>query len=326
MLQEALQNDTVLKQLHQGVGTELSNSINLSRELIRPQNIRKIDSITKKDSIFRAVQSKVAHFPQNISVTNEKSDLNAVDSILPIGATNVQLHTSIAERPGLVLPERPLPQGKPDWFVGIFILVFVLLATVRLFFNKYLEQLFHAIVNYSTSSRLFRERTVSLTHASFRLDVIFYFVFSIFVYQLFSLFQISFGQASFVTYLIILGMVIGYFVLKRVAYFFTAIVSENVSETAEFFYNVNIHNRILGLFLIPVTLIIAFASLANPYLVAIAGLLICGVFYFLLLIRGAKILMAKQFSIFYLILYLCTLEILPLIFIYKLVLVNNGIK
>ena len=330
MLQESLQKDTLLKQLNQAVESKSTQTINLSRKLIQPSIIRSVDSINQRDSISNSALRNSGQVTTKKStaklLTGQQKNITLMDSIVPIKAEKVDLYTAKPERPGIILPEKAMPHEKPDWFVGIFILVLILLATVRMFFNKYLNQIFHAIINSATSTRLFRERTLSITHASFRLDLIFYFIFSIFIYQLFGEFKISFGQSSFITYLIILGMVVGYFILKRLAYFFTGIVSESVSETAEFFYNVSIHNRVLGLFLIPVTLIIAFSSLESPHIIAVTGLAICSFFYLLLLIRGAKILMTKHFSIFYLILYLCTLEILPLIFIYNLVLVNNGIK
>jgi len=44
------------------------------------------------------------------------------------------------------------------------------------------------------------------------------------------------------------------------------------------------------------------------------------IFYLMSLIRGGKIFLKKQFSISYLILYLCTLEFLPLVLIYNLLL------
>jgi hypothetical protein len=253
------------------------------------------------------------------SSQQQKYDLS-VDSILPINTIKVQLSAEIQPQ-GLILPEKAMPPEKPDWVVGIFILTLILLATVRMFFNKYLNQLFQGVANYATSIRLFRERAISLTHASFRLDLVFYFMFSVFIFQLLGHYHIKFPQPDFVIYLVIFGVVIGYFVVKRLAYFFAAIVSESTSETAELLFNVNIHNRVLGLFLIPVTLTVAFSSLQNTRFIVHTGLFICGAFYLLLLIRGAKILITKHFSIFYLILYLCTLEILPLIFIYKMVLV-----
>ena len=319
MLQISLQNDTLLKQLHQAVETKSHGTTPADRKLIQ-SDTSGLSHVTKQQPVKnQETPGKTFNIERKTIFSKQNADLQ-LDSIIPISAAQVELSEETLPQ-GLILPERPMFHERPDWVVGVFILALVLLATVRLFFNKYLNQLFHAVTNYSTSLRLFRERSVSLTHASFRLDLIFYFVFSIFVFQLFDHYQVAFQQPDFVTYLFILGIVTGYFALKRVVYFFTAILSESTSETSEFLYNMNIHNRVLGLFLIPVTLIIAFSSLQNPQMVVFTGLLICGGFYVLLLIRGAKILMTKHFSIFYLILYLCTLEILPLIFIYKMVLV-----
>jgi hypothetical protein len=318
MLQITLQNDTLLKQLHQAVESESLGAINLSRRLIEVDTIITVKRV-KKQADSLTIQNKTDDFTGKAGLRQQAVGQH-LDSLVPISPHKVELSSEI-QPSGLILPEKEIQQEKPDWVVGIFILALILLATVRLFFDKYLNQLFQAVANYATSLRLFRERTVSLTHASFRLDLIFYFIFSVFIFQLLDHYHVSFHQPAFVTYLIILGLVVGYFLSKRLAYFFTAIVSESTSETAEFLYNINVHNRILGLFLIPVTLVIAFSSIQNTQIIILSGLFVCASFYILLLIRGARILMTKHFSIFYLILYLCTLEILPLIFIYKMVLV-----
>jgi hypothetical protein len=324
MLQRTQQNDTILKQLDQAVG---ANTINTVRTLIEQQPIETVDSTTVEiPGISAPSNTRVNQNSQSVSSKLPRNNSRKLDSVQPIQSGQVKVFTEKDSKPGIVLPEKSFERERPDWLIGIFILIFVLLATVRLFFNKYLNQLFHSIINYPTSARLFRERTLSLTHASFRLDLIFYFTFGVFVYQFFDLFHVSFNQSSIVTYLIILGLVIGYYILKRVAYSFAGIVAGSTAETAEFLYNMHLHNRILGLFLIPVTLVIAFGALQNPRLMVYAGLFVVAFFYLLLIIRGAKILMTKHFSIFYLILYLCTLEILPLIFIYNMVLVKNGIK
>ncbi len=327
MLQQALQNDTIFKQLNQTVETESSGIINLSSARVQLQSTRQLDNISQKDSTT-AAQTTLQKAPQ-VTIKTTRARLESViilDYIRPIDARKVESFSEKNSNRGIGLPEKSISRDKPDWFIGIFILVLILLATVRLFFNKYLNQLFHAIVNYATSSRLFRDRSISITHASFRLDLIFYFIFSIFIFQFLGEFYLPSGQTGFLTYLIILGIVVSYYTLKRLAYSFSGIVAETTSETTEFLYNMNLHNRVLGLFLVPVTLVIAFTTLENPRLVFYTGLLICGAFYLLLLTRGARILMTKHFSIFYLILYLCTLEILPLVFIYNMVLVKNGIK
>ncbi|WP_299578560.1 DUF4271 domain-containing protein [uncultured Sunxiuqinia sp.] len=329
MLEQALQNDTLLQQLNRPVETESSGTVQVPVKLIQPAAIRKLDSINQQDSTVTAGVQGAGSAQTTTNKATVRSGAKAAEDLQlakPIRAQKVETFTEEPSKPWISLPEKSFMNEKPDWVIGVFILALILLATVRLFFNKYLSQLFHAVINYSTSSRLFRDRSVSVTHASFRLDLIFYLIFSVFIFQFFDEFNLSLASSSFNTYLIILGVVIGYYILKRLAYLFAGFVGETSSETTEFLYNMHLYSRILGLFLIPVSLVISFGALQNPRLAVFTGLFICAAFYFLLLFRGAKILITKHFSIFYLILYLCTLEILPLIFICNLVLVKNGIK
>jgi hypothetical protein len=78
-------------------------------------------------------------------------------------------------------------------------------------------------------------------------------------------------------------------------------------------------NRGTGIILFPVVALIAYFPAENPMVAVFLGILTTLVFYVMLLKRGISILLKKQFPIFYLFLYLCTLEILPLLLIYKLV-------
>ncbi|HAH22872.1 MAG TPA: hypothetical protein DCL77_03780 [Prolixibacteraceae bacterium] len=51
------------------------------------------------------------------------------------------------------------------------------------------------------------------------------------------------------------------------------------------------------------------------------GLVVISIFYLVSLARGIKIFLRKHFSISYLILYLCTLEFLPLLLVYNILLI-----
>ena len=222
----------------------------------------------------------------------------------------------------LDLPGRPIPSSSSDWMTGVFMLALILFASVKLFFSNYLKQLFHSAVNWSTASRLFRERSLSVVHAVVRLDLIFYLIFSLFIYQMTEYYRIDLPfRGTLVHYGLILGVLFLFYFFKNLFYYLQGSLSEEILETLEYLYNLKNYNRILGLMLIPVSLLIAFAPVPDKNPFFIGGLLLVSVFYILRLFRGAKILLRKHFSIFYLILYLCTLEFLPLIFICKLVLV-----
>lgn len=317
MLQDT-RNDTILKQLHQSVEIHLSDSIQVSRQLIllppdrHPLPLQTNDTINR--DFFPVLQKQVS-----LKRLILKDDINLVP-IPPIQPERVVLLTEEPVKPQIILPERKIERDSPDWQMGIFIFALILLGSVRLFFKKYLGQLLGSTVNYITASRMFRERSLSLVHASFRLDIMFYIVLSLFILQAVQVFGIKLHPVGIVSYLFILAGIIAYFGLKKFAYYIQGNISRTVQETLEFLFNMNIYNRTLGLFLLPVSLIVAFTPLAKPQLVIFAGISIICIFYILLILRGVKILMRKHFSIFYLILYLCTLEILPLLFLYKLVL------
>jgi len=221
----------------------------------------------------------------------------------------------------VVFPGKKLIRSNPDWLVGVLLLSFLLFASVRLIFNKYLSQLIQSTINYSTFTRLFRERYFNLFHASFRLDLVFSMIFSLFGYQFLSAHKISIGASkSYSAYLLCLGTVIGYYTAKKIIYYFIGILTESKTEVQEYLFNIAVFNRVIGLFLLPVTGIIAFIPLSNVEPLFYIGLLLLAIFYLMSLIRGAKIFLKKHFSISYLILYLCTLEFLPLLLIYNFLL------
>jgi hypothetical protein len=230
------------------------------------------------------------------------------------------LHT-VLKNVEVVFPGKKLVRSNPDWLVGVLVFAFFLFATVRLIFNKYLNQLLQATINYSTFSRALRERYFNLFHASFRLDVIFTLIMALFAYQFLGAYKVNLGfSQSLYSYLFCVAIVIGYFLAKRILYFIVGVLTESRQEVQEYLFNITVYNRVLGLFLIPVTTIVAFVPMSSPQIVLFTGLAIIVVFYLLSLLRGAKIFLKKHFSIFYLILYLCTLEFLPLILIYNILL------
>ena len=222
----------------------------------------------------------------------------------------------------VVFPGKKVIRNNPDWLIGVLVLMFLLFATVKLIFNKYLSQLVQSTINYSTFTRTFRERYFNLFHASFRLDVIFNMILALFSYQFISLYKINFGLSkSYYVYLACLGIVIGYFTAKRILYYLIGILTESKHEVQEYLFSIKVYNRVLGIFLLPVSATIAFIPLSQVEPPLFAGLGIIIIFYLMSLIRGAKIFLKKQFSISYLILYLCTLEFLPLLLIYNLLLI-----
>ena len=233
---------------------------------------------------------------------------------------NVELVTSIKVEPeNLELPIREKNSSNNDWITILVILALILFASVRVAYSNYIAHLFQSLISYSTSFRLFRERNYPLSHGAFRLDIIFYFTFSIFIYQIINAFKLELINENLAFYATGLGLVLGYFILKKIIYSVVGLVFESVSETSEYLFNMDSFNRTLGIVLFPVVVLINYYPAENPVFMVVIGIFVVGVFYAFLLQRGIFILLRKQFSIFYLFLYLCTLEFLPLFLIYNVV-------
>lgn len=219
----------------------------------------------------------------------------------------------------LVLPSRPVTQPQHDWFTLIVIIAVVLIATVRHSFGNYLYSLFQGFVNYSTASRMFRERNVSLNQGEIRLEIFSYFVTSLFFYQIVQYFNLNLPFDGYIKFAMALGLVFLYFLVKKILYLAMGFIFENTGETGEFLYNFGNYIRVTGVVALPFVLLIAWAPFPTPYPLFATGLTIISILYLILIWRGIRIFLKKQFSIFYLFLYLCTLEFLPLLVVLKLI-------
>jgi len=232
----------------------------------------------------------------------------------------VELIASVkVESENLELPIREKNSSNTDWMTILIVFALILFASVRVSYTKYIAHLFQSLISYSTSFRLFRERNYPISHGAFRLDIIFYFTFSLFIYQVINAFKLELVNKNLTFYVAGLGLLLGYIILKKIAYSMVGLVFENVSETSEYLFNMDSFNRILGIVLFPVVVLINYYPAENPVFMVVTGILLVAVFYAFLLQRGIYILLRKQFSIFYLFLYLCTLEFLPLFLIYNVV-------
>jgi hypothetical protein len=222
---------------------------------------------------------------------------------------------------GLQLPVRKINQTNYDWLTLVLLIALVLFASVRTIWNKYVVSLFHSVVNYATSIRMFQEKNTSVTPAAFQLDLLFYLIFSAFTFQLIHFFNINLPFSNLKLFIFSTGLILSYFLFKKLIYRIIGFLIEKNGETAEYLFNMNNFTRIAGIVLFPVVAIIAFYPFDNLNVPITAGIILVTAIYFLLIIRGFVILLKKQFSIFYLFLYFCTLEFLPLVLLYKILVV-----
>ena len=316
------------------------DTVKVTNHLQQPDSIWKNElDVHRSELLLMPIQERDTNIPQTIPV-NKKSEVSKVptraqiryrwwqqEQKLVIGNSRY-LNTNdvvsyaftgkMADK-NLILPNHRIKTESTDWLTVLLIAILVLFATVRVNYSNYMSNLFRSIFNYSTSARMFQEKNYSVAHGAFRLEIYFYLTFSVFLFQIFKYFDLDLPYKNVGLFLFSLGLVLIYFLGKRLIYRFIGIVFESYDETSEYLFNMDNVNRTMGLVLFPIVLLITYYPGNNAAIPVLLGIFTVVILYFLLLYRGIMILMKKQFSIYYLFLYFCTLEFLPLVLLYKIV-------
>ncbi len=213
---------------------------------------------------------------------------------------------------------KPFLSQKQDWAIGFILLGWILFASLRTGFGKFMGEVFHGLVSYTAATKLYQERSYSNMFGAFRLKAIFWIILPLSLYLIAKMYGTNlFGFTQIGLYLIIFAVANGYFFIKQQLYRITGSIIQLKAETREAVFNMVLYNSVLGIVLLILSTI---HIIADDY-TFVTQLLILGaivLFYIFSLFRTIYLWIRKGISIFYLILYLCTLEILPILLVVKL--------
>lgn len=240
-------------------------------------------------------------------------------SPVPIDSLSVK-KTVVAEQPGKPygFEGKPMKAVGQDWTFFLVILGWIIFASLRFGFSKYISQVFHSAFNFSAATRLYRERGYNSNFGLFRLNLIFLLFLPFPIYLIARDNGMSLmGFSGIEFYLIVLVVVNGYFMTKIFFYKILGSVFSQRETTGELVFNMMLYHNVLGMILLPVATIHVLVSGFGPFsLFIVPGLI--AIFYLLSVVRSIYFAIRVGISIFYLILYLCALEILPILLVAKL--------
>jgi hypothetical protein len=214
----------------------------------------------------------------------------------------------------------PVNFGRSDWILGIILLVLVFFTWARIFYEKYFTQKIQAVYNTQILGRLRKDRNSFLQRVTFVLVLSYVIVVGLFIYQVFTIYKISFfGLKGFPLFITFCLIVLGIYILKYVFTFLVGYVFDKRQQFGEYLQAFVIINENIGMFLLPVVAIIPFVEgNARVFLIYI-GLAIAMFFYIIRYYRAVKTIASRDVFIFYVFLYFCTFEILPVLLFYKTV-------
>jgi TM2 domain-containing membrane protein YozV len=227
----------------------------------------------------------------------------------------------------LAFPEKPSGyryEAKPkaqyiqNWSILILILLFIVLATIRTTSEKYVAQLFQSFFNKGAAIRLFRDKVSNLMHVSFRLDSFFILVIGLLIFQALNHALEPSSDTTLMLFTLSVVSYLSYITLKYSLYRISGFIFDINSEIKEYLFYAKSGNRIMGLILFPITVSLFFFNGVSAEYLLITGGIIFVIVRIINILRSMKVIAQKVFSIYYMILYLCTLEILPLLIMWRI--------
>ena len=221
--------------------------------------------------------------------------------------------------PGPVLSETKMGSSR-SFLVLVGIIDFVLLTILVVLFRNYFFRVYNGFVNDNLLGQLYRERATGFGIPFLSLYTLYFFNLGWLVFLGMKFYGADFSYSDTrLLWLCILGVMV-ITILRHLVLSFIAFAFPVDKEVRLYSFSINIFNVVVGLVLIPINLFVAMApsNLARGFLYI--GFVVVILIYLFRSIRG--LLIANRYLTFYkfhFLLYICTVEIVPLAVLYKLI-------
>lgn len=229
--------------------------------------------------------------------------------------TEYRAGTSGILRDGNPLPLKPLHH---DWLIGVIFLCTYLWIIVRSVNRSLLTEVTRFIMFRGVSESSSRDTGALFTWQSTIINFITFIVIALFFYTFAEIRDmIPPGIPSFAFMLICLGAIIAAITLRH----FVCVAAGNLSDRREVFdeYLITVYDsyRFASVMLLAIVIMLAYTVILPDRLLLTAGIAILAIFYLLRVFRLFLIFIKRNISVLYLILYLCALEILPVLILIR---------
>jgi len=203
-------------------------------------------------------------------------------------------------------------------FLLLILAAIVITGFVRLNWKDYIRNIFRSFF-FQVAEKKMSIINISYTYPSFILSFLFLFNCSLFLYEFFKLLNISFLNFDLLLIPIFFSALA---ILLSVKKFFFHLIG-NVFDTSQqiklYLKGSLLMCQAFAIMILPIICLVPFLSeIIQIYIIKFgAGIFI--VMYIMQIGRGIKIILRETYSIYYIFLYLCALEFLPLFLIVKFI-------
>lgn len=207
---------------------------------------------------------------------------------------------------------------EPTWY---FIYLFILLAIyawISIYYSNEFVQTFQASTNFKLTSKMFQNKSQLQNQLDAALYLYYFLSLAFMLYFMeLRIDVIPLELQGALLFLFNLGLLVMLFFGRIVIHNIAGFLFNKTRIVREYLYNMFVFNKLSGLVILPMMFLMVYTRGSIQEIVfwaiifALSGILI------MRLIRGAVFSYRKDVLNFYMFLYLCALEIMPLVLLYK---------
>lgn len=212
----------------------------------------------------------------------------------------------------------------PDWIFAILVTGFLLVAWTTVFYYKRFITALYATFSKRHLSQMAREGNLLRERIAVSLSAVYILTMSLMIYQA-NEFYFQWHDPvlnGFRLFLIIMLLVVLFWALKLFAMNLLSMVFKTHQSNHEYVVNIVLFSALASLILLPLMVLSIYL---NSWTILIICLIINAIIFIIRFIKGMIIgAQLTRFSYLFLFVYLCALELLPLVVILKLAILYNA--
>ena len=254
-----------------------------------------------------------------------KDSLRVIDSLRIAQQTSDSLKRELGKKQ---VPVQILKEGDKKEFSGkeylfyYLIFLFILFGLLRRAFAKYFYDLFRVFFKTTLKQRQTQEQLLQSSLASVFMNSFFVLSAGLYVNFLLQYFHLVISENFWLQYVYCIGALAAIYLVKFIGLKITGWLFNVSNTTDSYIFIVFIINKMLGIFLLPFLLLLAFANdplYSYAMFISWIGLGLLLVYRFILSYSAVR--KEVKLNSFHFILYILGFEVIPLLLIYKLLLI-----
>ncbi len=209
--------------------------------------------------------------------------------------------------------------SNTNWETVLILISLIIFGWVRLKYKNVISDFVKAATNSHFIYQTFKDTNILKRQASALLDILFYINVSLLLFQIFEYNNIGILELSgFKAYMLCFVFCVIVYAIKYIIHKLIGILLIIQNDMSEYVFHIYLYNKFAGIIILPFIASYPFVSYPAQKIILYIAVILLIILYIVRIFRGILISFKKRLSVFYIILYLCTLEILPVIVLYKL--------